>query len=121
MSPMFVPGPVDVATDVLQQQTRPMIPHRSKDFEAIFQRSIEKLRQVFYTQYRVFIMTNSGSGAQEASVRNLAQSPMTNYERLEYDQSVARLHAMVADEEFSALWAEGGLLTIDKAIELALR
>ena len=67
MSPMFVPGPVDVSPDVLQQQTKPMIPHRSKDFETIFQRSAEKLRQIFYTQYRIFIMTNSGSGAQESA------------------------------------------------------
>jgi predicted phosphoserine aminotransferase len=73
MSPMFVPGPVDVATDVLQQQTKPMMPHRSKDFEAIFQRCIDKARQVFFTEQRVFIMTNSGSGAQEACVRNLAK------------------------------------------------
>ena len=72
MSPMFVPGPVDVAPEVLKEQTKPMLPHRSKDFEATFQGAIEKLRQVFYTQYRVFIMTNSGSGAQEAAVRNLA-------------------------------------------------
>jgi len=71
---MFVPGPVDVAAETLQQQTKPMLPHRSKDFEGIFHRCIDKLRQVFYTQYRVFIMTNSGSGAQEACVRNLAQS-----------------------------------------------
>lgn len=73
MSPMFVPGPVDVAPEVLQQQTKPMLPHRSKDFEAIFQRAGEKLRQVFFTQYRVFIMTNSGSGAQESAVRNLSK------------------------------------------------
>jgi aspartate aminotransferase-like enzyme len=73
MSPMFVPGPVDVATDVLQQQTKPMLPHRSKDFEAIFQRCIDKSRQIFFTASRVFIMTNSGSGAQEACVRNLAK------------------------------------------------
>jgi aspartate aminotransferase-like enzyme len=70
---MFVPGPVDVAPEVLQQQTKPMMPHRSKDFEAIFQRAGDKLRQVFFTQYRVFIMTNSGSGAQEAAIRNLAK------------------------------------------------
>jgi predicted phosphoserine aminotransferase len=69
---MFVPGPVDVAPEVLKEQTKPMLPHRSKDFEAVFQRAGDKLRQVFYTQHRVFIMTNSGSGAQEASVRNLA-------------------------------------------------
>jgi aspartate aminotransferase-like enzyme len=73
MSPMFVPGPVDVATDVLQQQTKPMVPHRSKDFEAIFQRAGDKARQMFYTEHRVLIMTNSGSGAQEACVRNLAK------------------------------------------------
>jgi predicted phosphoserine aminotransferase len=73
MSPMFVPGPVDVAPDVLQQQTKPMLPHRSKDFEAIFQRCIDKSRQVFFTESRVFIMSNSGSGAQEACVRNLAR------------------------------------------------
>jgi aspartate aminotransferase-like enzyme len=78
MSPMFVPGPVDVSPDVLQKQTRAMMPHRSKDFEAIFQRSAEKLRQIFYTQYRIFIMTNSGSGAQESAVRNLAKERVLN-------------------------------------------
>jgi len=69
---MFVPGPVDVAPEVLQQQTKPMMPHRSKDFEAIFQRAGDKARQIFYTEHRVFIMANSGSGAQEACVRNFA-------------------------------------------------
>ena len=73
MSPMFVPGPVDVATDVLQQQAKPMLPHRSKDFEAIFQRCIQKSQQIFFTASRVFIMSNSGSGAQEACVRNFAK------------------------------------------------
>jgi predicted phosphoserine aminotransferase len=94
MSPMFVPGPVDVAAEVLQQQTKPMLPHRSKDFEVIFQRSIDKLRQLFYTQYRVFIMTNSGSGAQEACVRNLAPSSVLScvngaFSKRWYDVAVA--------------------------------
>jgi len=73
MSPMFVPGPVDVAPEVLKQQEKPMIPHRNKDFEAVFQRSAQKAAQLFFTSSRVFIMTNSGSGAQEACVRNLAK------------------------------------------------
>lgn len=94
MSPMFVPGPVDVSPDVLQQQTQAMMPHRSKDFEAIFQRSGEKLRQVFYTQFRVFIMTNSGSGAQESAVRNLVKERVLNcvngaFAKRWYDVSVA--------------------------------
>jgi predicted phosphoserine aminotransferase len=73
MSPMFVPGPVDVAEDVARQQARPMLPHRGKDFEAIFQRAADKARQLFFTEHRVFLMTNSGSGAQEASIRNLCK------------------------------------------------
>lgn len=72
MSPMFVPGPVDVAQEVLQVQARPMMPHRSKDFEAIFQRASEKAKAVFSTQYRVFLGTHSGSGMQEAGIRNFA-------------------------------------------------
>jgi aspartate aminotransferase-like enzyme len=70
---MFVPGPVDVAPDVLAAQAKPMMPHRSKDFEELFQRTGEKLKKVFYTQYRVIQGTHSGSGMQEMAVRNLAQ------------------------------------------------
>lgn len=78
MSPLFVPGPVDVNPDVAQQLARPMMPHRSKEFETIFHRAIEKSQKLFYTQYRVFLMTNSGSGAHEACVRNLVKSRVLN-------------------------------------------
>ena len=73
MSPMFVPGPVDVHPEVLKAQTSPMLPHRSKEFEAIFQSVSEQLKQIFYTRHRVFIFTASGSGCQEAAIRNLAR------------------------------------------------
>ena len=73
MSHMFVPGPVDVAPEVLAAQTKPMIPHRSKDFEAIFQRTEEKAKQLFYTEYRVFQGSCSGSGMQEAGIRNFVE------------------------------------------------
>ncbi len=73
MSPMFVPGPVDVAPEVLAAQAKPMMPHRSKDFEALFKRTEEKAKKVFYTQYRVFQGTHSGSGMQEAGMRNFVQ------------------------------------------------
>jgi predicted phosphoserine aminotransferase len=73
MARMFVPGPVDVAPEVLEMQAKPMMPHRGKDFEAIFQRASEKAKALFYTQYRVFLGTHSGSGMQEAGIRNFAQ------------------------------------------------
>jgi aspartate aminotransferase-like enzyme len=70
---MFVPGPVDVADEVLAAQTKPMMPHRSKDFEEIFRRVEAKAQKLFYTQYRVFQGTHSGSGMQEAGIRNFAK------------------------------------------------
>jgi predicted phosphoserine aminotransferase len=73
MSHMFVPGPVDVADEVLQAQAKAMMPHRSKEFEAIFQRVSEKAKQLFFTQYRVFVVSASGTGLQEAAIRNLVQ------------------------------------------------
>lgn len=73
MSHMFVPGPVDVAPEVLAAQTKPMLPHRSKEFEALFRESEEKAKKVFFTQYRVFQGACSGSGMQEAGIRNFVQ------------------------------------------------
>jgi aspartate aminotransferase-like enzyme len=70
---MFVPGPVDVAPEVLAAQTKPMLPHRSKDFEAIFQRAEAKAKDLFYTTTRVFQAASSGSGMQEAGIRNFVQ------------------------------------------------
>lgn len=74
MAPLFVPGPVDVDPGIAAAQTQPMMPHRSKSFEEIFHRSENKARSLFGTQYRVFLTASSGTGLQEAAVRNFASS-----------------------------------------------
>ena len=73
MSHMFIPGPVDVDPDVLAAQAKPMIPHRSDEFNEFFRGTEAKLKQVFLTENRVFQPPATGSGMQEAGVRNLAQ------------------------------------------------
>ena len=73
MSPMFVPGPVDVAPEVLAAQTKPMLPHRSKDFEAMFKSTEERLKKVFFTEQPVYQISASGSGMQEGGIRNFVQ------------------------------------------------
>lgn len=72
MSPLFVPGPVDVDPTVAYAQTQAMLPHRSPEFESIFHRAEKNLRPLFGTQYRVFITASSGTGLHEAAVRNFA-------------------------------------------------
>lgn len=73
MSPLFIPGPVEVAEEVLAAQARPMIAHRSAAFEEIFHRAEGNARKVFQTQSRVFILPASGTGFQEAAMRNLVR------------------------------------------------
>ena len=67
---LFIPGPVDVRPGILNAQAMPMIGHRSPEYADLQGRIMPKLRRVFGTAGRVFIVTSSGSGLQEAAVRN---------------------------------------------------
>jgi predicted phosphoserine aminotransferase len=67
---LFIPGPVEVRPEILAAQTAPMIGHRSPEYAELQARIVPKLRPLFGTEGRVFIVTASGSGLQEAAVRN---------------------------------------------------
>ena len=58
-------------------------------------------------------------GAAEG-LRERIQAPMTDYERVEYDQFVARLRSILAEADFITLWMQGRSMTMEQAIELAL-
>lgn len=65
----FLPGPTEVRHAVLHAMTRPMIPHRGKEFEALFARVQRGLQEVFVTSRPVFIATASATGLMEAGIR----------------------------------------------------
>lgn len=90
---LFIPGPTDVAPEVLAAQTAPMIGHRSDEFEALFAKCEEQLRTLFYTNARVYIVAASGTGLQEAAIRNL----------------VARRVMCFVNGAFSQRWADVAL------------
>ena len=54
------------------------------------------------------------------ALRENAQLPMADYERIEYDQSMTQLRSMLAEKEFNALWAEGRAMTMNQAIQFAM-
>ncbi|NLC65649.1 MAG: alanine--glyoxylate aminotransferase family protein [Clostridium sp.] len=67
---LFIPGPIDVSGDVLNQMQKPMISHRSKDASAL-QKSISlKLQKVFHTKNQIILSTSSGSGLMEGAIRS---------------------------------------------------
>lgn len=67
---LMIPGPVEVRKEVLEAQAQWMIGHRSTAFADLFARLQPKLKQVFLTQYRVFVHGSSGTGLWEGVSRN---------------------------------------------------
>lgn len=67
---LFIPGPTEVRSDVLEKMSTPMIGHRSKDASTL-QRSIsEKMMKLLYTDKQILLSTSSGSGFMEAAIRS---------------------------------------------------
>ncbi len=67
---LFIPGPVDVRQDVLDQMTRPIIGHRTKAASDLQREISEKFQEVFYTKNQILLSTSSGSGLMEGAIRS---------------------------------------------------
>jgi aspartate aminotransferase-like enzyme len=67
---LFIPGPVKVDDDVLQQLARPTLGHRGKEYSQLHAETAEMLKKVLFTDQNVFLSTSSGSGIWEAAIRN---------------------------------------------------
>ena len=67
---LFIPGPVKVNEDVLQQLARPTLGHRLKEYAQLHGETIEMLKKILFTDQNIFLSTSSASGIWEASIRN---------------------------------------------------
>ncbi len=67
---LFIPGPVEVSSDVLEKLSTPLIGHRTKEYFELQARVRSKLQQLLSTKNKVFLATASGTGVMEAGVRN---------------------------------------------------
>jgi len=65
----FLPGPTQVRPEILQQMARPMLPHRSAAFEAVYARCDAGLRPIFRTARPVYIASASATGLMEGAIR----------------------------------------------------
>ncbi len=67
---LITPGPVSVPEQVLLDMARPMIHHRTPEFEEIFKEARNGLKKVFKTKQEPLILASSGTGAMESAVIN---------------------------------------------------
>ncbi len=65
---LLIPGPVEVSNEVLLSVAKPLMGHRTPDFEEILMSCIEDLKYVFQTKNDVLIITGSGTSAMDAAI-----------------------------------------------------
>ena len=68
---LLTPGPTPVPPEALDAMARPIIHHRTPQFQAILKEVEEGLQSVFQTKGKVLILTSSGTGAMEGAVSSL--------------------------------------------------
>jgi aspartate aminotransferase-like enzyme len=67
---LLTPGPTPVPERLSLRMARPIVHHRSPEFEAVFARVREGLGWLFQTRQDVLVFAASGTGAMEASFVN---------------------------------------------------
>lgn len=68
---LMTPGPTPVPEEALLAMARPIIHHRTPQFQAVLKEVQDGLKYVFKTARDVFLFTSSGTGAMEAALVNL--------------------------------------------------
>lgn len=68
---LLTPGPTPLPPEICEALSRPIIHHRTPQFQQVLKEAHEGLKYVFQTVNDVFILTSSGTGAMEAAVINL--------------------------------------------------
>ncbi len=68
---LMTPGPTPVPEDIRNEMAKPIIHHRTKEYQAIFKEVTEALKKIFKTTGDIFTFTSSGTGAMEASIANV--------------------------------------------------
>ncbi len=67
---LFIPGPTDVAPEILAEMARPMMGHRSKAASELQRRISNNLRRILLTENEILLSTSSGTGFMEGAVRS---------------------------------------------------
>lgn len=74
---LLTPGPTPLPPQVCEAMARPIIHHRTPQFQEALKEATEGLKYVFQTENDCFILASSGTGAMEASVINLLSAADT--------------------------------------------
>ncbi|MBS7616426.1 alanine--glyoxylate aminotransferase family protein [Candidatus Bathyarchaeota archaeon] len=70
---IMIPGPTNVAPQVLRALSRSAVAHTDPEFIEIFKKALERLKKIFMTNGDVFVVAGSGTLALEMAVANVLE------------------------------------------------
>ena len=76
---IFLPGPTEVSEEILQAQTAWMFGHRMPECAELIGDIEPKLKQIFRSSSRVYIVASSGTGMWEAATRNCVRNKVLHF------------------------------------------
>ena len=76
---LFIPGPVEVAPEILAAMATPMVGHRMKEYALMHARVKANLKKLLFTNERVLLSTSSAFGIMEGAIRNLVGRRCANF------------------------------------------
>ncbi|MCK5178349.1 MAG: alanine--glyoxylate aminotransferase family protein [Candidatus Omnitrophica bacterium] len=89
---LLTPGPTQIPPEICAALGRPIIHHRTPQFQSNLREAIKGLRYVLQTEKEVYLLASSGTGGMEAAVANLLSTG---------DRAIT-----VDGGKFGARWAE---------------
>jgi aspartate aminotransferase-like enzyme len=117
----FLPGPTEVREEVLAAMLKPMIPHRSKEFEDLFARVQGGLKSVFLTERPVFVSASSGTGMMEAAIRAIPSGPILSLVNGAFSERFAHIAEMCGREVDRYEEAWGAVHSLERLEEFLAR
>ncbi|MDQ8153479.1 MAG: alanine--glyoxylate aminotransferase family protein [Gemmatimonadota bacterium] len=116
----FLPGPTEVRPEILAAMQRPMISHRSAEFETLYAHCDDGLRRLFRTSRPVFISSSSATGLMEAAIRNAPAGPILSLVNGAFSARFAEI-ARACGRTVEALEVAYGEVVPLERVEQALR
>ena len=71
---LFIPGPTQVAPEILAEMAKPAIGHRTAECARLWRESRDGLRKLMHTKSEVMILTAPASAFMEAAIRNTVKT-----------------------------------------------
>jgi len=68
---LYIPGPVDVDDEILQEMSSPSLPHYGSVWMSIYDETMDLLHRLYGTENEMFLMPGPGSAGMESAIASI--------------------------------------------------